>query len=237
MLPAQKYLLFDADDTLWENNIYFERAIREFLELLRPVAPEPQAVKALLCAVERECIPTGGYGTQNFIRALKETFRRLSGGNDGAAYHRGIEQIGNRLLNHPIELLPGVVSTLESLRADHRLMLFTKGDALEQRGKLERSGLQGFFEQIEVAQEKNVAAYQELIRRHRLPPESSCMIGNSPRSDVVPALAAGLWAVFVPHAHTWELEDHPLETHPRLLHAPSIQALPSLLSSMGALSE
>jgi putative hydrolase of the HAD superfamily len=226
----RKCLLFDADDTLWENNIHFERAIREFLELLQPVAPDPRAVKALLCEVEREFIPQGGYGSRNFIRALRETFRRLYSQSDGAAYLRAIGEIGDRLLNHPIELLPGVAATLQELQSGHRLILFTKGDAQEQSGKLERSGLRALFERIEIAGEKDASAYRRLIDRHSLCEDSTFMVGNSPRSDVLPALAAGLWAIFVPHAHTWELEDHPLPIHPRLLQARSFAALPLMLS-------
>jgi putative hydrolase of the HAD superfamily len=229
----RKCLIFDADDTLWENNIYFERAIREFVALLRPVVSNRKKILALLAEVEKERIPKGGYGSQNFIQALKVTFRRLHAANDGLAYLEAIERIGDRLLHHPIELLPGVEQTLPRLQRSFRLMVFTKGDRKEQSGKLARSGLRIFFERIEIVEEKNAPAYRQLLRRHTLRADSTFMVGNSPRSDVVPALAAGLWAIYVPHAHTWEHEDHPIEPHPRLLHAPAIHALPSLLSELG----
>jgi putative hydrolase of the HAD superfamily len=225
-----RWLIFDADDTLWENNIYFERAIEEFLDLLQPIAPNRAAVRALLCGVQRECIPTGGYGTRNFVYALKETCCRLYAGSDGASYLLAIEQIGERLFRHPIDIRPGVADTLSLLREGHRLMLFSKGDFQEQWGKLQRSGLRSHFDRVIIVEEKDTSAYHALIREHELPPERTYMIGNSPRSDVVPALAAGLWAVFVPHPNTWDYEDHPVEHHPRLLRAESFAELPSLLA-------
>jgi putative hydrolase of the HAD superfamily len=226
----QHCLIFDADDTLWENNIYFERAIEEFLALMKPVAADAAPIRETLRQLERELIPVGGYGSRNFIYALKETCCRLYRGTDGGKYLRGIEQIGERLLNHPLELRPGVAATLPLLRREYRLMLFSKGDLQEQSGKLRRSGLRQYFDRVIIAPEKNIPAYQALLRDHELVPDRSFMIGNSPRSDVVPALAAGLWAVYMPHPNTWDYEDHPIEPHPRLLHAERIEELPGLLT-------
>ena len=222
-------LIFDADDTLWDNNHYFEQAIDEFLELIAPVACDRAGVRSLLCEVEKECIPQGGYGTRNFLHALRQTFQRLYTGRDGMEFFAAIEQIGERLLNHPIQPRPGVTVTLEALRESHRLLLFTKGDPEEQSGKVARSGLKDHFAAVEIAPEKDVAAYQELIVRHRLDPAHTFMVGNSPRSDVLPALEAGLWAVFIPHPHTWELEQEEVSPHPRLLRIESIRELPALL--------
>lgn len=226
-------LIFDADDTLWENNIYFLRAMEEFVRLLAPFAPDSREIHRVLSQVERVHIPQHGYGSRNFIDSLQETFRRFYAGGDGRAYFRAIEQIGERLLQHPIELLPGVASTLEQLRPHHRLLLFTKGDREEQCGKLDRSGLRPFFEQVEVVEEKDVAAYQELIHRHGIRPECSAMVGNSPRSDVLPALAAGLWAVFIPHPHTWDMEEERVEPHERLLVTQAFSELPVVLGRAG----
>jgi putative hydrolase of the HAD superfamily len=223
-------LIFDADDTLWENNIYFERAIEEFFRLMQPVAGAA-ALHELLRQMERELIPIGGYGTRNFVMALKEVCCRVSRGANGAEYLRGIEEIGERLLYHPVDLRPGVSEVLPALRADYRLMLFSKGDLAEQTDKLGRSGLGNYFDQVIITAEKDRAAYLALLGEHELAGETTFMIGNSPRSDVVPALAAGLWAVYVPHPNTWEHEDHPIEPHPRLLHAASFADLPDLLST------
>ena len=225
-------LIFDADDTLWENNIYFQQAIEEFLVLVSPFAPEVLRVRTLLTAVELECIPTGGYGTRNFVYALKETCCRLYKGKDAAVYLRRIEEIGVKLIQHPMDLRPGVVEILESLHEQYRLLVFSKGDFEEQSGKVRRSGLHRYFDRVVITGEKDTAAYHDLVRAHDLTADDTVMIGNSPRSDVIPALAAGLWAIFVPHPHTWELEHQTLDPHPRLLHAESIHDLPTLLAQV-----
>jgi putative hydrolase of the HAD superfamily len=232
MPHALATLIFDADDTLWENNIYFERAIEEYVALLAPVAPDQREVERVLSEVEHEYIPLRGYGTRNFIDSLHETFRRFHSGTDGREFSLAIEAIGERLLRHPVEPMPGVATTLATLQERHRLLCFTKGDREEQANKLERSALRVFFERIEVAEEKDVAAYQNLVRRHGLDPESTAMIGNSPRSDVLPALAAGLWAVFIPHPHTWKREEEKVEPHRKLLQTETISKLPLVLSKV-----
>ena len=223
-------LIFDADDTLWENNIYFERAIEEFLELMKPIAADAAPIRETLRQVEKELIPVGGYGSRNFIYALKETCCRILRSSDGARYLRGIERIGERLLNHPLDLRPGVAGTLPLLQQHYRLMMFSKGDLQEQSGKLQRSGLRRYFDRVIIVAEKDTPAYHSLVRQHELAPEKTFMIGNSPRSDVLPALAAGLWAVYMPHPNTWDYEEHPVEAHPRLLRAETFEELPAVLT-------
>jgi len=227
-------LIFDADDTLWENNIYFEQAIEEYIELLAPLAPQPLEVKRVLNEVEHEFIPLRGYGGRNFIDALHETFRRLDCGTDGQAFSLEIETIGERLLRHPVDPMPGVAVTLAALQERHRMIVFTKGDREEQAEKLDRSGLRVFFERIEVVKEKDTAAYRQLVRRRGLPLETTAMIGNSPRSDVLPALAAGLWAVFIPHERPWQREEERVDPHERLLVTQAFSNLPHVLSTAGA---
>jgi len=227
-------LVFDADDTLWENNVYFEQAIEEFVALLgmlAPLAPDPLQVQRVLTEVEHEYIPVRGYGSRNFIDALHEVFRRLYSGTDGQAFSLAIEAIGERLLRHPVEPMPGVALTLAALQERHRMIVFTKGDREEQSEKLERSGLRVFFERIEVVEEKDAPAYQKLVRRRSLKPETTAMIGNSPRSDVLPALAAGLWAVFIPHPHTWQREEERVDPHHRLIVTQTFSELPQVLSA------
>jgi len=242
---TRKCLIFDADDTLWENNVYFEAAIEEFLDLIgdligpaNSVAPHRRAVLDLLTEIERESIPRRGYGSIHFLHSLRDCFRRLYAGSDGIKYLRGIDQIGERLLGHPMDLIPSAEPTLELLRNQYRLMIFTKGDYDEQSSKVERSGLRHHFHHVEITREKDADSYRELVARHVLDRDSTVMVGNSPRSDVLPALDTGLWAVFVPHPHTWDLEhDHErlrflteVEPHPRLLVAQSLSELPSLLA-------
>jgi len=180
-------LLIDADDTLWENNIYFERAIASFISFLNHHQFSPEQVRAVLNDVERECVVKHGYGLHSFAHALVDTFERLS-------------------VEHPVEFLPEIPETLQYLAARHRLILMTKGAIAEQTGKIERSGVKEFFAAIEIVAEKDVAAYSSIIEKYELARDSTWMIGNSPRSDINPALAAGLHAVFVPHGDTWILE-------------------------------
>ncbi len=244
MQQSAKCLIFDADDTLWENNIYFEAAIEDFLELTSSLygprnsaAPGPSAVLDLLNQIESESIPQWGYGSRHFVNSLRETFRRVfRGSEDGEGneepYLSAIGRIGERLFHHPINIMPEVSSTLEALRDRYRLMLFTKGDYEEQSSKVSRSGLEEHFDRIEIVREKDTGAYHDLVLRHSLHCHSTFMVGNSPRSDVLPALEAGLWAIFVPHAHTWKLEHEDLDPHPRLLTAQSLGELPALLAQV-----
>jgi putative hydrolase of the HAD superfamily len=199
-------LLIDADDTLWENNIYFERAIERFISFLNHHEFSAEQVREVLNDVERECIVKHGYGLHSFAHALVDTFERLGPGPVTPELHAQISSFAHTVADHPIELLPEVPQTLEYLSARHRPILMTKGAIPEQTGKIERSGLKQYFEATEIVAEKDSAAYQSLIKKHKLAPASTWMIGNSPRSDINPALAAGLHAVFVPHGNTWILE-------------------------------
>jgi putative hydrolase of the HAD superfamily len=199
-------LLIDADDTLWENNIYFERAIVRFISFLNHHEFPPEQVREVLNDVERECIVKHGYGLHSFAHALVDTFERLSVRPVTPELHAQIHGFAHGVADHPIELLPEVSQTLQHLSARHRLILVTKGAIAEQTGKIERSGLKQYFAATEIVAEKDSAVYQALIEKHELDRESTWMIGNSPKSDINPALAAGLHAVFVPHGDTWILE-------------------------------
>jgi putative hydrolase of the HAD superfamily len=198
----RQQLLIDADDTLWENNIYFERATHAFLEFLNHSSLSHDEVRAVLEETER----IQGYGTQNFIKSLQKTYTRLA---EREVRNEDLEQIrtfGEQIGRHPLELLPGVQETLAYLAPRHELILLTKGNEEEQRLKIENSGLDLYFQHTLVVPEKNVPTYQRLIDELGLDPQISWMIGNSPRSDINPARAAGLNAVFIPHPHTWNLE-------------------------------
>jgi len=203
-------LLIDADDTLWENNIYFERAIASFISFLNHQEYTPAEVRAVLNEVEAECIVTHGYGLNSFVRSLAQTFERLSVEPLTPALHETIAGFTHAIAEHPIEVRPGVKETLPYLRERHRLILLTKGVPTEQAGKVERSGLREFFTEIEIVPEKDEAVYREVVARHNLAPPTTWMLGNSPKSDINPALAAGLNAVFLPHGDTWVLEHEEL---------------------------
>ena len=199
-------LLIDADDTLWENNIYFERAIEHFISFLNHHEFSSEQVREVLNDVERECIVTHGYGLHSFAHALVHTFERLSVRPVTPELHAQINSFTHSIADHPIELLPEIPQTLQYLAGRHRLILVTKGAVVEQTGKIERPGLKQYFAATEIVAEKDSAAYHALVEKHSLAHDSTWMIGNSPKSDINPALAAGLHAVFVPHGNTWILE-------------------------------
>ena len=213
-LPAGQTLLFDADDTLWENNIYFERAIAAFISLLDHRTHSREEVRETLNQVEHETIAALGYGLHSFRQSLITCFERLSDGPIDAHKHTRIHSFANAILEQEIELLPGVAETLPGLAERHRIVLVTKGQDGEQRDKLRRSGVEEYFTAVEVLADKTAAAYRELVERHQLPPSSTWMIGNSPKSDINPSLQAGLHAVFIQHRHTWVLEHEPLNEAP-----------------------
>ena len=199
-------LLIDADDTLWENNIYFERAIANFISFLNHHEYSPQQVREVLNDVERECIVTHGYGLHSFSHALVQTFERLAVEPLTPALHETIRGFAHTIAEHPCEILPQVPETLQYLSPRHHLILLTKGEIAEQTGKIERSGLKEYFAAVEIVAEKNVFTYHSVVSKYGLSGDSTWMIGNSPKSDINPALAAGLNAVFVPHGNTWVLE-------------------------------
>lgn len=217
--PAGQTLLIDADDTLWENNIYFERAIATFIGYLNHHRYTGAEVRKALNEVERETILAHGYGLSSFTRSLVQCFERLSTEPVTEDKRRRVVGFAEAIADQEIELLPGVAETLEELAVRHRLILMTKGNHAEQANKLARSGLAQYFSAAEIVAEKDPATYRSVIARHELKPHTSWMIGNSPKSDINPALAAGLHAVFLFHKDTWVLE------HAEIAQAPPSQHL------------
>ena len=208
--PGRNHLIIDADDTLWENNIYFEEAFANFLEFLdHSHLPAPQ-VRAIFDEMEIANIRVNGYGAANFARNLTQCYRHLVEREvkEGDIVH--VLSLGQRILDAPIELMPKVAETLEELSGRHELTLFTKGDREEQRLKVERSGIAHFFTHTGIVQEKNASAYRQLVEERGMDPAKAWMIGNSPKSDINPALECGLGAVFIPHERTWSLEHQEL---------------------------
>ncbi|HEU5375848.1 MAG TPA: HAD hydrolase-like protein [Ktedonobacteraceae bacterium] len=197
-----QHLLVDADDTLWENNIYFEQAIHQFLAFLDHSSLQPAEIRAVLNEVEHEM----GYGSANFTRSLLETYRRLAERTVSDSDLVQVRRFGETIAQHPIEVIQGVEETLTYLAPRHQLVLLTKGDEEEQKLKLENSGLTAYFTAILVVPEKDQATYHRMVQEFSLDRALTWMIGNSPRSDINPALAAGLNAVYIPHPHTWQLE-------------------------------
>jgi putative hydrolase of the HAD superfamily len=198
----RQHLLIDADDTLWENNIYFEHAIRNFMAFLNHSSLQPAEIRAVLNEIEHGM----GYGSVNFTKSLLETYRRLAERVVNDEDLALVRRFGEAIISHPIELLSGVQETLAALAPRHQLILLTKGDEEEQKLKIENSGLAIYFEHMLIVSEKNQATYHQLLQDFQFDPSLAWMIGNSPHSDINPALAVGLNAVYIPHPHTWQLE-------------------------------
>jgi putative hydrolase of the HAD superfamily len=211
--PANQTLLIDADDTLWENNIYFEQAIASFISYLDHHVYNAEQVRERLYSIERTNVVTHGYGLHSFRRSLVTCFEQLTDRPITPEKHDRIVSFAQSIADKEIELLPHVAETLADLASRHRLILVTKGDHSEQTDKLERSGLASHFTAVEVLPEKHHAAYRSLSAHHACEACTTWMIGNSPKSDINPAFAAGLNAIFIPHDFTWALEreniDHP----------------------------
>jgi putative hydrolase of the HAD superfamily len=212
-LPGQT-LLIDADDTLWENNVYFERAVAAFIGYLNHHTYSPEEVRSALNAVERETIMAHGYGLTSFTRSLVTCFERLSTEQVTDEKRQQVIGFAHTIRDQEIELLPNVAETLVDLGLRHRLILMTKGNHAEQADKLTRSGLAPLFNAVEIVPEKDPETYRAVIAGYELAPHTSWMIGNSPRSDINPALAAGMHAVFLFHRDTWVLEHAEIDAPP-----------------------
>jgi putative hydrolase of the HAD superfamily len=205
-------LLIDADDTLWENNIYFEEIVAHYVDLVGRYGHSPDTARATLLEIEHRRTRHYGYGIDNFRHSLDAACEQLL---DGHAYHHELgrfDELCFTLRRRPIALLPEVDETLRELGGRHRLILLTKGDPDDQQAKVVRSGIRHRFHAVDVVMEKDAATYEDVIRRHGVDRSRGWMVGNSPKSDILPALAVGLRTVFVPHAATWQLELQELPT-------------------------
>ena len=203
-------LIVDADDTLWENNIFFERAFEEFVQFQAHSTMSPREVRDVLDEIEEANSKIHGYGSLNFARNLRQCYEHLAEREIGEDDRRTAMGFAERILECPMEVIDGVRETLEYLASRHDLTLFTKGHPDEQRLKIDRSGLGEYFGHTAIVKEKDAPAYRNLVNQRGMETERTWMIGNSPKSDINPALEAGLNAVFVPHRHTWVLEKQEL---------------------------
>ena len=226
--PESLNLIFDADDTLWDSNIHFLEAFDHFAAAVGDanLGISRVEIHAAVRRAEIMLIKTHGYGRRPYVIALHQAAAELApAGHEGLRDE--IERIGAHLLERECALLPDVEPTLHELAQRHRLLMFTKGQRDEQLQKLARSGLGPLFDRVETPREKDVDAYRRLVRDAELDPSLTYMIGNSPRSDINPAVAAGLHAVFIPHPHTWELEHEEIsdEVAERIIELTSFRRL------------
>ncbi len=198
-------IAFDADDTLWHNERMFQATEAQFAELLASYHPA-QWVRDRLFATEMKNLGHFGYGIKGFILSMIETALDLTESRIGGAEVKRIVDWGHEMLLHPVQLLDGVRETIEALNGRYRLMLLTKGDLFDQESKLARSGLGEFFDAVEIVSKKDASTYRTIMTRHAVAPEQLVMVGNSLRSDVLPALDAGALAVHIPYETTWAHE-------------------------------
>ncbi|MBN1955144.1 MAG: HAD family hydrolase [Anaerolineae bacterium] len=203
-------LILDADDTLWENNLFYERAVDAFAGRMAAEGFDPLEARATFDQVERERVPVVGYAPEEFVRSMALAYHRLCD-RHGQAPETGVERevvaIARQVIDYPIVLLDGVAETLPILHRCCRLIVLTKGDRQVQQDKVRRSGLECYLEAVHVVAEKGVQTLHDLLRRYQLDPRCTWMVGNSPRSDVNPALQAGIGAVYIPYAFPWSFED------------------------------
>ena len=205
-------LLIDADDTLWENNVFFEKTIDDFITNLEHLGYTREYIRHILNETERRNIRQHGYGVRSFGRSLEDTYLKLAGNAARRELVQEIERMVAELERTPPQILEGVPETLAYLAKHHRLIMVTKGEAAEQAGKVARSGLQSYFDAIEIVTEKGADTYERLIGSFKIVKAHGWMVGNSPRSDINPALQSGLNAVFIPHPNTWHMEHAELES-------------------------
>ena len=223
-------ICLDADDTLWHNMRFFAAAEEAFMAMLAPFA-EAGIARERLAAVELRNLPLYGYGAKSFTLSMIEA--ALEFGADADAV-RAILRAGRTLLSHPVELLDDIEDTLDRLAARARLVLVTKGDLLHQESKLAASGLGDRFAGIEIVSDKRPETFARLFARYGVAPDRAVMAGDSMRSDVLPALAAGAWAAFVPQDGAWAHEVAPPPADAaRFVELPTLAALPGWIDAIG----
>jgi len=200
-----KVVAFDADDTLWVNEPYFQETEKKFCDLLEDFLPHHTVSRELL-QTEINNLKLYGYGIKGFMLSMVETAIRVSEGTIGVEVIDRIIQYGKEMLDKPIEMLDGVEDVLHALNGKYRLVVATKGDLLDQERKLNKSGLSPFFHHIEIMSEKHDSDYRKLLKHLDIQPEEFMMIGNSLKSDVLPVLHIGGHGVHVPYHTTWAME-------------------------------
>lgn len=223
---------FDADDTLWQNETFFRLTQDRFATLLADYADATNLHDRLLAA-ERRNIGHYGFGVKGFTLSMIETAIEVTDARVPASVIAELVAAGREMLEHPIELLPHVRATVTALAQEYRIVLITKGDLLDQERKLAQSGLGDLFDAVEIVSHKTAAAYTTIFRRHGTGADQAMMVGNSLKSDVIPALEAGSWGVYIPHGLTWALEtaDLPVDHH-RLHELTDLSALPALVARL-----
>lgn len=225
---------FDADDTLWHNERFFQLTQERFTTLLADHAA-PDHLHERLLKAERRNLGHYGFGVKGFTLSMIETALEVSEGRVPGRVISEILDAGREMLRHPIELLPAARAAVEALTGAHRIVLITKGDLLDQERKLAQSGLGDLFDAVEIVSDKRPETYAGIFARHGSGAQDGLMVGNSLKSDVIPMIEVGGWGVHVPHELTWALEHaEPPESHPRFARLPGLADLPALVARIEA---
>jgi putative hydrolase of the HAD superfamily len=223
---------FDADDTLWHNETFFRLTQDRFADLLRDYA-EPDHLAERLTEAERRNLGHYGFGIKGFVLSMIETAIEVTNQKVPASVIAELIAVGQEMLSHPIHLLSGAQETVSALADAYRLVLITKGDLLDQERKLAQSGLGDMFDAVEIVSDKTPLTYEQAFKRHGSGAAQAVMVGNSLKSDVIPAIQAGAWGVYVPHELTWEVEHAtPPGDHPRFRTVKNLEEFPHLLSTI-----
>jgi putative hydrolase of the HAD superfamily len=229
-------IAFDGDDTLWHNERSYREGRERFRRLLARAGVVMSSEEIEVCVNRTEVANLAyyGYGVSSFVLSLAETAIELTGGRIAGGDLRDLIDLAKQMLTEDVELFPGAEETLTTLAASSPLMLITKGDLLHQRSKLERSGLVGCFRYVEVVSHKTTDVYTSILSRHGVAPERFVMIGNSLRSDILPVVEVGGWAVHVPAAVSWSHEeaDAPAHLHGRFVEVPALERVPEAISTL-----
>ena len=231
-MPRLSTIAFEADDTLGHNERFYQMTQTRFAEMLADYASRDHLAERLLAA-ERRNLGHYGFGIKGFMLSMIETAIEVTDDRVPASVIRQIIAAGQEMLGHPIELLPHARQTVEALTGAYKLLLITKGDLLDQERKLAQSGLGELFDAVEIVSDKSAGVYRDIFRRHGTVAERVMMVGNSLKSDVLPVLEAGGWAVHVPHDITWAIEhaEAPV-AHPRFRTLPDLGPLPKLVRGL-----
>jgi putative hydrolase of the HAD superfamily len=227
---------FDGDDTLWHSEGYYQHAGAEFERIVgRWIDVADASVRSRLHAVERRNLTLFGYGAKGMTLSMIEAAIELTGGRISAEDIHRIVALGKAILEHPVELLPGIREAVEAVARRHRIVLITKGDLFHQERKVQRCGLGDLFHRIEIVSEKDERSYARVLGEFGVPAEAFAMVGNSLRSDVEPVIGLGGWGIHMPYHVTWAHElEHGVESgHPRVIAIGSPAEIPAAVERCG----
>lgn len=226
-------IAFDADDTLWHTERFFRLTQAHFALLLQDFT-EPDHLMARLLEAEKRNIAHYGYGVKGFVLSMIETAIEVTDEKVPASVIAELMEAGREMLRHPIDLLPHAAEAVDALASSHKILLITKGDLIDQERKLAQSGLGGAFDWIEIVSHKTPEIYRTAFSQHGDGPDRAMMVGDSMRSDIVPAITVGSWAAHVPQSNAWALEQaEPPAQSPKFHSLESLKPLPALVQSIG----